>query len=62
MSEQEGLINNTLEQDEKFMREALRLAEIAKDLGLRENTASVRLGRIRMQLREYLIKEGYCDE
>lgn len=33
MSEQEGLINNTLEQDEKFMREALRLAEIAKDLG-----------------------------
>lgn len=35
---------------------------IAKDLGLRENAASVRLGRIRMQLREYLIKEGYVDE
>ena len=36
--------------------------QIAKDLGLRENAASVRLGRIRMQLREYLIKEGYVDE
>ena len=36
--------------------------EIAKDLGLRENAASVRLGRIRMQLREYLMKEGYVDE
>ena len=36
--------------------------EIAKDLGLRENAASVRLGRIRMQLREHLIKEGYVDE
>ena len=35
---------------------------IAKDLGLRENAASVRLGRIRMQLREHLIKEGYVDE
>lgn len=33
--------------------------EIAKDLGLRPNAASVRLGRIRMRLREYLIKEGY---
>ena len=36
--------------------------EIAKDLGLRENAASVRLGRIRMQLREYLTKEGYVNE
>ena len=35
---------------------------IAKDLGLRENTANVRLGRIRMQLREHLIKEGYVHE
>ena len=35
---------------------------IAKDLGMRENTATVRLGRIRMQLREYLIKEGYVNE
>lgn len=32
---------------------------IAKDLNLRPNAASVRLGRIRMQLREFLIKEGY---
>lgn len=36
--------------------------EIAKDLGLRENAASVRLSRIRMQLREYLMKEGYVNE
>jgi RNA polymerase sigma-70 factor (ECF subfamily) len=36
--------------------------EISKDLGLRENAASVRLGRIRMQLREYLVKEGYVNE
>lgn len=36
--------------------------DIAKDLNLRENTASVRLGRLRMQLREHLIKEGYVDE
>ena len=35
---------------------------IARDLGLRENAASVRLGRLRRQLREYLIKEGYVDE
>ncbi|MBR6557259.1 MAG: sigma-70 family RNA polymerase sigma factor [Clostridia bacterium] len=36
--------------------------EIARDLGLQENAASVRLGRIRRQLREHLIKEGYVDE
>lgn len=36
--------------------------EIAKDLGLRENAASVRLGRLRTQLREHLIREGYTDE
>ncbi len=35
------------------------LQEIAKDLQLRRNTASVRLGRIRLRLREYLTKEGY---
>lgn len=38
------------------------LQDIARDLNLRPNTASVRLGRIRMQLREFLIKEGYTDE
>lgn len=38
------------------------LREIAKDLGMRENTAGVRLGRLRLQLREFLIKEGYGDE
>lgn len=32
---------------------------IARDFGLRENTVTVRLGRIRAQLRDYLIKEGY---
>lgn len=36
--------------------------EIAGDLNLRPNAASVRLGRLRMQLREYLIREGYLDE
>ena len=36
--------------------------EIARDLGMKENAASVRLGRLRMQLREHLIKEGYVDE
>ncbi len=35
---------------------------IAGDLGLRENTANVRLNRLRMQLREFLMKEGYVDE
>ena len=35
---------------------------IAKDLGMRENTASVRLGRLRMQLRQHLVKEGYDSE
>lgn len=38
------------------------LKEIAKDLNLKPNAASVRLGRIRMQLREFLVKEGYADE
>lgn len=36
--------------------------DIARDFNLRPNAASVRLGRIRMQLREYLIKEGYVYE
>ena len=35
---------------------------ISKDLGLRENTATVRLGRIRKQLWDHLIKEGYVNE
>lgn len=35
---------------------------IAKDLGLRENTATVRLGRLRMRLREYLVREGFTHE
>ena len=35
---------------------------IAKDLGIRANTAAVRLGRLRQQLREHLLKEGYTDE
>ena len=33
--------------------------DIARDLGIRPNAASVRLGRLRMKLREYLMKEGY---
>lgn len=36
--------------------------EIAKDLGLRPNTATVRLGRLRITLRNALLKEGYLDE
>lgn len=36
--------------------------QIARDLELRPNTVTVRLGRMRMQLREYLMKEGYMDE
>lgn len=36
--------------------------DVAKDLGLRENTVSVRLSRTREQLRTYLIREGYMDE
>ena len=38
------------------------LKDTAKDLNLRPNAASVRLGRIRMQLREFLMKEGYVYE
>lgn len=38
------------------------LQQIAKDLNLRANTVSVRLGRIRTQLREHLMKEGFIDE
>lgn len=38
------------------------IKDIAKDLNLRQNTATVRLGRLRMQLREHLIKEGYVNE
>jgi len=36
--------------------------DIAKDFHLRQNTASVRLGRLRMQLRAFLVKEGYGYE
>lgn len=36
--------------------------EIARDLNLRQNAASVRLNRMRTQLRTYLMKEGYVDE
>lgn len=36
--------------------------QIARDLGMRENTASVRLGRLRMQLRRHLVEEGYGHE
>ena len=35
---------------------------IARDLGLRENTVTVRLTRTRQRLRTYLQKEGYIDE
>jgi len=33
--------------------------EIARAFDLSQNAASVRLSRIRNQLKEYLIKEGY---
>lgn len=36
--------------------------EIARDLGFRENTVSVRLSRTREQLKHHLIREGYMDE
>lgn len=36
--------------------------DIARDFEMRPNSATVRLGRLRMQLREYLLKEGYLDE
>ena len=36
--------------------------EIAGDLNLRRNTASVRLGRIRLRLQDYLTKEGFGNE
>ena len=35
------------------------VADIAGDLGMSSNAASVRLGRIRGRLREFLIREGY---
>lgn len=38
------------------------IKEIAKDLGIRQNSATVRLNRIRMKLRNNLLKEGYIDE
>ena len=36
--------------------------DIARSLGLRENTVTVRLSRTREKLRTYLLKEGYLDE
>lgn len=36
--------------------------EIAKAMGLSENTVSVRLSRIRAQLKDYLYKEGFFHE
>lgn len=36
--------------------------DIAKALGMSENTVSARLSRTRAGLRKYLIKEGYLDE
>ncbi len=35
---------------------------IADDFGIRENTAVVRLSRLRQRLYDFLIKEGYIDE
>ena len=36
--------------------------ELARAFGMRPNAVSVRLGRLRTQLRSYLVKEGYVDE
>ena len=36
--------------------------DIARDLNLRQNAASVRLGRLRLQLQDFLVKEGYGYE
>ena len=38
------------------------VAEIAKELKLKENAVYVRLNRIRNSLKEYLLKEGYHYE
>lgn len=35
--------------------------DIAQAFGMKENAVNVRLSRIRSQLKDYLIKEGYCD-
>ena len=39
-----------------------QVRQIAKDLGMSENTVSVRLTRIRSALKDYLIKEDFIDE
>lgn len=36
--------------------------DIARDLNLRQNAASVRLGRMRLQLQDFLVKEGFGNE
>lgn len=38
------------------------VGDIARCLGMKENTVSVRLSRLRVQLKDYLTKKGYCDE
>ena len=55
---------HTLEQENRvlFVRRywfADSVGDIAKDLRLSENLASVRLGRIRKQLKKFLEEEGY---
>jgi len=37
------------------------LQSIAKDFGISENAATVRLSRLRKQLKDYLYKEGFFD-
>ena len=39
-----------------------RITELARDTGISENALSVQLGRLRSQLKDYLIKEGFMDE
>ena len=36
--------------------------EIARDFEMQPNSVTVRLGRLRTQLRDYLMREGYIDE
>ena len=37
------------------------VAQIAEDFGMRPNTVSVQLSRIRSKLRKFLIQEGYLQ-
>ena len=36
--------------------------DIAQSMGMAENAVYVRLNRLRVKLKDYLIKEGYFDE